>query len=255
MRRHAVAVAQEAELVSRRMQSLIRGLTASFLAALLLSSPAHAAMQTISGPLFDVSYDTALESLFGAPSISSSGDVIFFTPTAFLAQSTDGSPGSVLVPSTLNLTITPTVPSSRVESIRVAESGDFLLSGAGASVSAAGLLEARTLSDPLAKSTVVFGPDVALVAPDGVLTTWMADAFLDGDSGAWKPSAGPLILTLQNVLLAQTRALGEIALIQKKFEGIEVGLAVVPLPGAGAVFAVLLAGLALVRARERGTTR
>lgn len=222
-----------------------------------LSPTAHGAMQTLSGSSFDLTYDDALLGLWGAPSLS--GTTIFFTPTSFLAQSTNGSPptgGVVATTSTINLTLT-AKPGFSFGTLALTERGDYVLNGAGSSVSVGGQLIAFDQSNPINSYSASFinpSPTTPLTTNNNSLQPWQAGASL---AVGLPPFFDPTVLrvTLQNQLIATTTpagGAGSLAFIQKKFAGAPVTLEVLPLPEPGAMLLVSIGLVPLLGVLKRG---
>jgi hypothetical protein len=89
--------------------------------------PAHAATQVLSGSHFDVIFDDSALGLFGAPSLS--GDTIYFSPTAFVAQSAIGS-GRITLNQSVSLQLMLHGGRS-IQSISLTEGGTFCYGNTG----------------------------------------------------------------------------------------------------------------------------
>ena len=210
----------------------------------LMSIPSHAAIQTLVGTHVTYQFDDTLMGLFGLPTLS--GDVLTFTPTNFLAQSSNGT-GLVLTSATINLKMFANSSASYFSGITVHEAGDYALIGSDAQVSVGGEIRAYSLANPLPTSTHQIDPIVA-TAPLTTTTTvlgytttdWFADAMVTVPL-AWND--GGVNLTIENHLLAYTSAVGSLAFIEKKFVG--TAIVITPVPEAE-TYAMMLAGLGLI---------
>ncbi len=219
---------------SRRFKPILQGQqamksTALFLtAALLFTTQMNAALVTISSNAFDLTYDDETIGLFGTPQIS--GNTVFFTPHEFSTTSLDGN-GTGFVNSTLHMTLQPK-PSVTFTSFSYVERGDYILEGEGASVNVSGQIRVRSVNDVLSESSSFMTTDAPLDQQG--LNNWEAEATIDGSTGDWKPDGSGVILTLENILTARTDCHSEIAFIEKKFIGFDIGTSatVVPLPSA-----------------------
>jgi hypothetical protein len=192
----------------------------------------HAAIVTLPGSQFDLRYDDGLVGLFGAPSLA--GGTVFFTPSAFVATSTNGI-GLVTRSSTVTFELLAHDGSS-FASVAVGESGDYRLAGAGSTVGVSGVL---TLSDASNSTS-------SDLAASFDATEWNASAVLDSGAAPWAPGARSITVSLQNILSAVTPAgIGGLqeAFIEKKFAGVALEVKTVPTPGTLPLAALALGGL------------
>ncbi len=104
------------------------------LAALLVISGAQAAIVTLPGDDVEFTFDDS--TAFGSGLVI--GNSIFFLPTTFKAESTDGSPATDTMNVTLNVTVEATTAGYEMTDFMMAEEGDYKLIGSGSSVSANG---------------------------------------------------------------------------------------------------------------------
>jgi len=211
----------------------------------LASSTASAAIITQNGNNVSFTYDDA--TAYGTGNVV--GDVIFFTPTTFLAQSLDGA-GIDATTATLNIDVTAITTGFSMTSFSLAEEGDYKLSGSGASVSADGYFAATSLTTncglPPCRDTTIFDAGT-LNNSNGLLNPWNMGGTLNlADVAGWGSDTS-VRLTIQNNLAAETLATGEIAFIQKKFS---VSIPQVPVPAAVWLFASGLIGLMGVARRK-----
>lgn len=220
------------------------------LAAALLSGSAFAVnMVTVSGTNVSFTYDADNLGLFGAPTVS--GDSLIFTPTNFVAQSTDGA-GYDLTSSTVNISITANT-GYQFSTVSLTERGDYALIGDDAEVSLGGQIRVFDLDDPFANEVT---DNIVATAPFDVHTTlagftttnWTANAsvVVPGASAGWGGDDGivdGVNVTLENILIARTTQVGSLAYIEKKFAGTSIIITAVP---EADTYAMLLAGLGLV---------
>jgi hypothetical protein len=237
-----------------------RGL--GMLLACVLSSTAQAELVTLTGADFDLTYDTTKLGLFGAPSLA--GNSIFFTFSGFAAESLNGQ-GAV----TRNSTISGLVLSARngfqFGELVLVELGDYKLSGNGSRVDVQGRLRAFDMAAPLTTQTVAalgIEPSSPLDLADGLLHEWSAAARIDGSTPVQPVPS--IFGATTNVIHARPQAVGvsienqltaytdgpsidlQQAFIEKKFAGVQMLVAPVPLPSTAALAGVgLLAGLCL----------
>jgi hypothetical protein len=211
----------------------------------LVSSVASAVMITQVGDNVSFTYDNA--TAYGEGTVL--GDVIFFNPTAFRAESTDLA-GAVSVSETLILDVTATTASFSMSSFSLSENGDYRVSGSTASVTANGFLQATSLTglcgSSVCQDTALFsggpfaqtGSNIALWDMGGTLNL--------ADTVGWGSDTS-VRLTIQNNLESFTNATGDTAWIQKKFS---VTIPAVPVPAAVWLFGSGLLGLVAVARRK-----
>jgi len=194
------------------------------------------------------SYDDA--TLYGTGQVI--GNNIFFLSTGFDAESLNGE-GLVTVDDMIEITISvnAATPEYVLTGVALAEQGDYLLNGAGASVSVSGTLELESVSQGY---TDMSAYDAGPLTNQGALTQWdLDDNILLSDTAGWNYDDA-VVLNLYNVLTADTAANGEQAFIEKKIGAFAVGLDfevnVIPIPAAVWLFGSALAGLGFVRRRQ-----
>ncbi|CAN5827997.1 hypothetical protein BH11PSE8_BH11PSE8_11750 [soil metagenome] len=226
------------------MSFKISALAAAVVAVATLSAApiASAAMQTVTGTNFDLSFDDALLGNFGA--INLVGNNIIFTPSDFKAISLNGE-GTKITASTVQL-ILMTHAGFDIGSIKLLERGDYKLVGAGSSVSVEGQIRAFGLADPFTEIND-FITTTAPLTTMGALTNWSSKANLSFDAASGIKQEKGVQLTLENILTANTLAgsMNTEAFIEKKFAGAGVTLEVSPVPEPE-TYALMLAGLGVV---------
>lgn len=238
----------------------------------LLAPAAQAELVTISGADFDLTYDTTQLGLFGAPSLV--GNSIFFTFSGFVAESLNGQ-GAVTQNSTISGLVLTARNGFQFGELVLVELGDYKLSGAGSRVDVQGRLRAFDMAAPITTQTLAaltLEPNSDLSTADGLLHEWAATARIDGDSAVQQVPSVFGVAT--NAILARPQALGvsienqltaytegaspglHQAFIEKKFAGVQMLVAPVPLPSTAALAgAGLLAGWGLwLRGRQHRKT-
>jgi hypothetical protein len=220
--------------------------------ALIAASPAHAAIQTITGTNFDLVYDDTKLGLFGTPSLA--GNNIFFTPNNFKAESLNGA-GIVSNNSTISGMQLVAKNSFQFGSIDLTEFGDYLMRGSESFVSVNGQLRAfdgANFSATNTSASLIVSSSTPLNTIDGFNHDWLTTASITNATASnsgltgWLSNASVVNITVENLLTAYTEAGPgpEQAFIEKKAIG--VGLVVtsaVPEPG---VWSSLSAGLFLL---------
>lgn len=202
---------------------------------------------TLSGDNVTFTFDDALLGLFGTPSVA--GDSLLFTPTTFIAK-TVGT-GIDLANATMNIQVAVKSSSMKLESVNLAESGDYLLFAplgpSNMGVNVTGQLRAIDLGDfsNKAVTAIASGPLGATGMNSASWSTVDSIAM-----GAWDSDAASI--TIENILLAYATDPVSLAMIEKKDVVLSVG--VTPVPEAE-TWAMLLAGLGLVGMQLRRRTR
>lgn len=218
--------------------------------ALSWSLSAEAAFVTIFDPNglsdFSLTYDDEQTGPLGIPQISS--NTVFFAPNDFFAESENGlGQGSLNDSFAFRLDVLAGSNFS-IDQLDLAERGDYLLDGAGASVTAQGQLQVFDAFNPADFFTdfLQTGP---LNIEDNQLHNWTGSASV-GAANGWDGSQSAWV-TIENLLTAETGSLNEYAFIEKKFAGGAVQLVVtqVPLPPALWMFGAGI--LTLLGARRR----
>jgi MYXO-CTERM domain-containing protein len=247
------------------------GLGSVVAAALVaLAAPAQAALVTITGTNFDVTYDDALLGLYSAPTLS--GDTLFFTINNFRAESLNGqglrtaATGVSATSSSVSGLVLTAKNGFRFGAFDLAAFGDYLLVGTGSSVTAGGLLtvvNATGQSPALAAQTAtarILLPTAPLTVNNGQPQNWVGTARVDGTTAPVLPGGLNVIasnpdavgIVIGSQLTAFTSPIGvgaKQALIEEKFSGLQMTVTPVPVPAAGVVMALGLAALALLRRR------
>jgi len=205
---------------------------------------------TIDGDDVRFTYDDS--SLFGTASVV--GNTLFFQPTDFRAESTDGSPAAVPLSETLNITVEVISTGYVMTEFTFAEFGDYYLSDNSTSVTASGRLQVASQTEtcppinfPCLDSEVfnVSGLDTV-----GATTDWSGGTTVNlADTAGWG-SDTLVTAQIQNNLSATTLNDGELAWIQKKAGGVSLEVSVVPVPAAVWLFGSALGMLGWIRRRS-----
>jgi len=219
-------------------------------AALLVTSGAQAATVTLFGDDVKFTFDDATE--FGGGNVI--GNSIFFLPTTFKVESLDGA-GPDTLNVTLNVAIERTTLGYEMEDFALAESGDYELNGAGASVTASGQFRITSNTKLCGGSFPCMDEEIFAAGPltvTGALTAWSAGTTIDlADTAGWITDTA-VTMTLENRLNATTlnAGVGETAFIEKKFEGVGILVNPIPIPGAVWLFGSAIGLLGWMRRRS-----
>jgi len=208
---------------------------------------ANAAIVTINGDDVSFTYDNA--TLYGTANVI--GNTIFFFPTAFRAESTNGSPSIDSISETLSIEVNAITEGFSLSTLMISEDGDYRVDGAGSSVTANGLFRATSLTTLCSG----FSPcqDEAFLNAGALLQTgtsndpWSMGGTINMNNTPGWGSDTSLNLTIENNLSATTLASGEIAWIEKKFS---VTIPGVPVPAAVWLFGSGLLGLVGIARRK-----
>jgi hypothetical protein len=251
--------------VATKEEAMSRLLTLASLSLACAAGAAHADLHTIVGTSFDVVYDDTKLGLFGTPVLA--GNVLFFTPNSFSAQSLNGA-----LLSTRNSTISGiellAKNGNRFDAISLGEAGDYRLSGAGSEVKMDGRLIAFDVNNALQTYTpkpITVSASTPLSLADGLLHDWVASSVVDSSStslptlpflppvAGWLDDTARVGITIENLLSAYTAAgiAPSEAFIEKKFTGVGLTISAVPEPATWALLVpgLLLAAVAARRAR------
>lgn len=217
--------------------------------ALGVQASASAAIVTIDGAFFDISYDDALAGLFGTPTIV--GDEIKWFPSGspgFSAKVT-GADNLVVTSGTFALKVTAD-PGYQLTGSSLSEGGDYFFFGeAAAGVSASGQLRMTSL---VPSATTV----TSSIAPT---TTFLENGPLDFTTADWSAAAVVALsapatvanISIQNILAAWAAGAPvlQAAFIEKKEVTLSVAVAAIPEPSTWAMLGlgVGMIGFALRR--------
>lgn len=218
-----------------------------------VAAPAHATIVTLNGTTVDFLIDDAQSGLAlygGLPTVVA--DSLLFFPTTFRAQSNNGA-GTVSTFATINFEVrSHNAATVDLGSIAVSEIGDYSITGAGGYVSAVAQLGATNLQ--------ALGPSfVQDIEQTGLLTAtgahpWSLETEIDFLL-AWQRPTDRVRIDLQNNLAATSLLNPSESWIQKKFEGLRVDVAVVPLPAGLPLLLSGLTGLVALMRRRAGVSR
>lgn len=192
-------------MLSFRKAVLILGL-------LSIASVARATPIVLGASHFTVTYDDTQTGLYGAASMSGSGDTVFFTPAQFKTSS-----GNVSSALALNFTIDPGYAFS---GLSYSEGGDYYLLG-GAAVNATSSVDAKNATTP-AMTSLALTPGAPLDNVTSFFNFKTTDWSLAGDlslSGLGAPTS--LLVTLNNALFASSPPSG-LGFIETKFVGLKI---------------------------------
>jgi len=228
----------------------LRHLLSTLSACILLSSlsSANATIVTVNGDDVSFTYDDA--TLYGTANVV--GNTIFFFPTAFRAESTNGSPSSDSISETLSIEVNATTTGFSMSTFLISEDGDYRVDGSGASVTANGFFRATSLTTPCGfppcQDEVLMNAGTLASTGTGIAQWSMGGSIDLGNTTGWGSDTS-VNLTIQNNLSATTLASGEIAWIEKKFS-VTVPM-VVPVPAAVWLFGSGLLGLIGIARRKK----
>ena len=227
---------------------------------------AQAALVTVTGTNFDLTYDTTKLGLFGVPTLV--GNTLFFSPNAFVAESLNGA-GVVSQNSTVSGLVLTAKNGFQFGAFDLAEFGDYRLNGAASSVQVNGQLRAFDIASSINTQTTsnlaLFG--AAPTLNDGALHNWNMLARIDASTAPQgvppvfgaptnviQARASAVGLTIENQLTAYTDAQGNglrQAFVEKKFAGVQMTVSPVPLPPSAALLAAGLTSALWVMRRRR----
>jgi len=218
--------------------------------ALFTAAP-NAAIVTLNGTDVSFTYDNS--TVFGTANVV--GNSIFFQPTNFIAESINGA-GAISLRETLTIDVQATTVGYDMSSFLLAEQGDYQLTGASSSVSASGRLGVASLTTKCGlflpcNDASIFNVASTDLDTIGALTAWSGSTSVYLANTIGWDSDSFVQLSLQNNLLATTTAIGDDAMIQKKFGAIGITVNPVPVPAALWLFGSGLIGLAAFVKRRK----
>jgi hypothetical protein len=201
-----------------------------------LTGAAFAASVTLSGTTVDFSFDDSMLGLFGTAKVA--GDTLYFTPTDFVAQSSNGA-GYVLTNETINVEVTAR-QNYDFSNFGFTEKGDYLMLGSGTSVAVTGQVRLFDVANPNVDITSTLLPANPMTHVGVPTDNWIAQN--STDLSAWN-TANTLNVTVENLLLASTSIPNSLAFVEKKYVGLS--FVTTPVPEAE-TYAMMLAGLGLI---------
>lgn len=208
-------------------------------AVVALSLNANAAMVTLSGTTVDFTFDDSLLSIFGTPIVL--GDKLVFTPSTFVANANNAD-GIRIANATVNIDVT-AKSGWNLSSVSLFENGDYwrIQDTAPAQVALGGQFRVDS-------AIYAIAPD----APLSATTDFLNFATTNWSSSITATGIDPLgiHLTLQNILLARSLALGDGAFIEKKLAEIELATVPVPVPAPIVLLISALASMFVVGRRK-----
>lgn len=209
-----------------------------------VATPAMAKINTISGTLFDVSYDDGILGTFGTPTLS--GDTIFFSPSNYKALVTneDGTAANAAL-ATLTLTAK---DGHHFSGLTGFESGVYATANGG-SVDLASSLSAFDTQAPgnVQFASLALMTGTSFKNPESGSHGWRASGQLAFGQLAQMPQS--LVVNLQSLLMATSDSKPGLAFMQGHLAGVQV--AAVPEPETVWMFAMgLLVGGWVLRRRS-----
>lgn len=221
-------------------------LVAATLAGLVASAGAGAATVSLAGNGFSVSYDDALNSLFGTPTLV--GNLLSFTPSGFSVGSIGGRPG--ILDAVFDFQVT-AGEGYRLDSVSLFEAGNYTMMGSGASFGVASVMNVASLDN--GGVTTIGGAGVFAGSPSFSTGSWRTGS--DGYTAAGL-SSGLLDITLDATLFA-TASNSSFVKASLDTAQISFDVAQVPLVPEPSAYLMLLTGLGMVGvvARRRTTSR
>ena len=210
---------------------------------------AHAATITLPGDSVIFALDDTQLGLFGEPLVFD--DTLYFLPTAFVAKA-ENNDGIRTTNDTTRILVTAKAGFT-LKAVDLVEEGIYRRvvekGGGPAEVSVSGQLRARNMENPVTTvdddigSPTIFEPTGFNAAPED----WVATAGVDLSD--WESME--VDVTLSDMLNAYTLNLGNLAYIEKKYVGLTVMVAAIPLPSAFVLFGFGLFSLLLTRRIHR----
>jgi hypothetical protein len=202
----------------------------------------NAATILLAGANFDVRYDSSSLGNYGTPTIS--GNVVYFTPTTFKAESLNGG-GFATSSGTVNFQIIPK-NNFALTDISLLEKGDYILRGVDSFVGVSGQTRAFALANPMMDITNPITATSTLNIATGAQQNWVGTSAVNLASLGLTGNQA-VNYTVENLLESYTEsnATGpRRAFIEKKFSAFSVAL-VSPVPEPSAVL-MMLFGLGVV---------
>jgi hypothetical protein len=220
------------------MKSLHR---VAFAAALALgSSTSFAALQTLTGTTFSVTFDDTLVGLFGTPTLR--GNALQWFPSGSPGFSTTSSGGITSANSTFALMIT-ALPGYALSGFNLTEAGDYFAfagSGSTAQVAVGGQLRVTPLGGSTQLASIVAG------APFTSTNDFAAPTLDWSATAAVTPLTGTVMManvSIQNLLRARVTGSDGFAFVEKKEAFLSVSTSPIPEPE---TYVLLLSGLGVV---------
>jgi len=219
--------------MSVRINKLAAAVVVAFAA-----SGANAAIQTLDGVGFDISYDDAALGLFGTPSLV--GNSLFFAPSGSPGFSAQTASGFDFTNSTFAFQITAD-PGYMLTAFTLVEEGDYFYFGDGAGVAVGGQLRVKSLAPLSATMTSAIEADTSIMNAPLSIATHNWSSFSSIDAGNIEKAN----VSIENLLAAYsyTETGPSYAFIEKKGVELAVSVAAVPEPEA---YALMLAGLGMI---------
>ena len=216
---------------------------AALIATALISTSALAATQTLDAGNYTISYDDSLLGLFGTPTLSASGDLVF-TPSGSPGFSAQTGSGLTFTNSTVALTITADA-GYKLTSFNLVEKGDYFKIGSSSEVAVSGQLRVQDMVHP----SINLSNAIASTAPLNVTSSFstLATTNWTASASVGQLSTDRAVVSIQNILGAFVPGSGY-AFIEKKSAVLDINVTAVPEPQS---FAMLLAGLGVVGAMVR----
>jgi hypothetical protein len=232
----------------------------------LLAAPAQAAIITLVGTNFDLTYDDTKLGLFGAPVLF--GDTIQFTLSPFAATA-PAAGGASNRNSTVSGIVLTAKDGFRFGAFDLSELGEYELAGDGSLVRVQGQLRAFNVADSLntqTTSSLRVSASTPLTLADGIAHDWAAAARVDETTAPVPVSGG----TATNVILSNPAAVGiaidnrltaftdpaftgtREAFITKTPNGVQLHVSPIPAPPAMWTFGAGLLALGFLLRCQRG---
>jgi len=256
------------------MNTMIRAACCAL--SLASATTTQAALVTLDGDGFSVRYDDATIGAFGAPTLAGDRKTILFSPSRFEVHSS-GTQGLVDGRAAIAFDIVP-VAGKRLNWVNVIEAGDYRVVDRNPgldpspAVDVRGSVRLTNLYDGVSsvQKNLAKGSPLDTVCPDvscawslwsAGARIWAPASWSNGTLGLSPPSGTtPLRFVLEDELIAESFAIGDSAVIQKKQASNTITIGVnlntvvtpVPLPGTLALLLSALGGVVARRRRVRG---